>query len=660
METQSDAKPLKTNMASQRRVVGVVVFCILVLGGAILGLFVFGNSFYYTVGPEEIVEIVEIEKKKGTSLGFGDQFIVYSISAEYEFSSPGYRSELVKFTTESSQRRHHVELKPLPGYLTILVTDEFPTTVQINGEPQSNLNDVPLEQGNYNIAVVREGHEITSQGIAIEGYGAEQQISFDLSRYQAFLSLQTMPPTATIELNSEPVGMGRYDGGVAAGSHDLSVYSKGYESRNFDLTLESGETYDLGTITLKPKLISVNVQTTPSNASILLNGDFIGESDATFTVVPLRTYELIVNKPGYRTHREMLSPRIGVSITRKINFEQETVNVNVTINPAGEVFVNGISRGRSPQSLDLYPGDRIEAKQTGLATQSAIVDLKQGASQSMVFTLSEPSVHAYKTAEPVTRVAGTLELVRFPPLKFVKRTGSSQAESMTIELTRPFYLGATEVTVEAYQKFKTNVTGSDVKQPITNITWNEAAQFCNWLSRQEGLSPFYLFDSNNFVKSTDRASLGFRLPSEAEWEAGAGYDWANAKVSEPFEWGSEPNVPLAFANLAGQELASQRATNLDNFKDNHKQMAPVKSYRPNFNGLYDMTGNAAEWVHDHFKTIRAVAGGPDYLGPRTGFAHVVKGGSYLTTELANTEINSRDFSASRESEIGFRIARWIY
>ena len=52
--------------------------------------------------------------------------------------------------------------------------------------------------------------------------------------------------------------------------------------------------------------------------------------------------------------------------------------------------------------------------------------------------------------------------------------------------------------------------------PVVNLSWNEAAIFCNWLSASEGLSNFYNVVNGNVI-AINYESEGYRLPTEAEW-----------------------------------------------------------------------------------------------------------------------------------------------
>ena len=68
-----------------------------------------------------------------------------------------------------------------------------------------------------------------------------------------------------------------------------------------------------------------------------------------------------------------------------------------------------------------------------------------------------------------------------------------------VRLVRPFYIGTHEVTNGEFRQWKEEHSSRAIKnqaldmdkQPVSSVTWQEAALFCNWLSRQAGLPPFY-------------------------------------------------------------------------------------------------------------------------------------------------------------------------
>lgn len=615
--------------------------------------------FNYSVGPSEIAESHETSLVDGTSFVIGGRVLVNSDIATYEISHDGYQTETVQFDKQSNQRALHVDLVPLPGYLDVVVSQEFPVSVTIGGVLQNTLQNVELPSGSHVVSIWQGQSQLTSAAIEIEGFGKRQEIAFDLTQFQATLSVSAEPATATIELNDEPLGRGSFSGGIPAGGGVLRIAHPGYQLKSVDVSAKQGENVSLGTIVLEPALITVSIKTTPSGASILLNGEFRGESDKSLRLRPEASYQLVVRKPGYREHRAVLQPAIGENLTQNIDFEQETIEVAATSVPPGDLFVNGIARGQSPLTLTVYPGDYIEARAAGLVAQGMRVASDRGPRQSITFELLPPAEHAYRFAPETTKTTGGLELVRFPPVHFQKTIDFATGETTTIDITRPFYLSATEVTTDAFKLFKPTTDGT-AGLPVTRVSWVDAARFCNWLSTQAALDPVYAISFDGILESVDRTALGFRLPSEAEWETGASFDWRAQRVIEPYEWGVMKSTPLAFGNLAGSELSKTRTRFLESFTDNHESIAPVGSYRPNVNGLYDMTGNVSEWVHDYHEPIRVKNGGPDFLGPSVGFVNVVKGASFETDELHELATHYRRADSGRNADIGFRVARWIY
>lgn len=192
-----------------------------------------------------------------------------------------------------------------------------------------------------------------------------------------------------------------------------------------------------------------------------------------------------------------------------------------------------------------------------------------------------------------------------------------------VTLTRPFALTATEVTVGQVRAAGIGLppesnANADERLPVLNLTRYKAAEVC--------------------------AQLEGRLPTEAEWEYAARGGLRDAL----YPWGDLPPTCQA-GTINGAHTKSCGV----------KGARPVGQFRPNAYGLFDMAGNAQEWVADWFTRNLARQGTVDPVGPTQGSgAHVFRGGS-SASDAGNVRVSSRDiiYDTGRSDTIGFRCAR---
>lgn len=189
-----------------------------------------------------------------------------------------------------------------------------------------------------------------------------------------------------------------------------------------------------------------------------------------------------------------------------------------------------------------------------------------------------------------------------------------------------FYMSQYEITQAEYEEIigsnPSNFSGSNL--PVENLSWLDAAAYCNARSEKEGLTPVYTIDGQNV--SWDRSANGYRLPTEAEWEYAC-----RAGTSTPFN--TQTSISAEEANYYGHypymiEDNYFSQANLDTQPGEYRQTTvAVDSFSPNTFGLYNMHGNVGEWVWDYYGAY-SLEEETDPSGPSSGTLRVYRGGGW--------------------------------
>jgi len=226
-----------------------------------------------------------------------------------------------------------------------------------------------------------------------------------------------------------------------------------------------------------------------------------------------------------------------------------------------------------------------------------------------------------------------------------------------VTLTNDFEIGKYEVTFDEYDAF-CDATGRTKpldngwgrgNKPVRNLSWWDAIAYCNWLSVKKGLPVAYklageanegqLLDSSGDVTTDITKVVGYRLPTEAEWE----YAARGGKYNSPYKY-------------SGSDYVDEVAWYSGNSNGEPQE---VGKKAPNDLGIHDMSGNAYEWCTDWYGSYSSSAQTNPY-NSTGGSLRVHRGGCWFNGAMGVRVVVRNGFSPSyRDFGLGFRICRTL-
>ncbi len=177
--------------------------------------------------------------------------------------------------------------------------------------------------------------------------------------------------------------------------------------------------------------------------------------------------------------------------------------------------------------------------------------------------------------------------------------------------------------------------------PVVCLSWYDASAYAQWLSKRTGRT--------------------YRLPSEAEWEYAA-----RAGSTTRYAFGDNPDDLCTHANVADRSAKSAlgdaaKDWTIAECTDGFAYTAPVKSFKPNAFGLYDMHGNAWEWTEDcyHDNYRNAPGDGSAWIDKECQL-RIPRGGAWDDgPRIARSAFRLRNNPGDRSGDLGFRLARTL-
>lgn len=346
--------------------------------------------------------------------------------------------------------------------------------------------------------------------------------------------------------------------GLAPGKATLNLSLDGYHSVTREISLDGGQTYDIGILELTPKAGSTKLTSPQKGVTYTLTGprDYNESGTLPFSAdkLPEGAYTLTVTHNGWQLAPITLTITDGKETAQEIKFGYGTITLRST--PPGAVVRRGRQEiGQTPLTLnELRPGTyKYSIEKEGYRTARAQAELKEFATYPIDLTLV------------ATR-------------DFVNASGIAM-----VSVPEGYWVGKYEITQAQYEQVMGRGTNASsfrgAHRPVENVSWQQACDFCQRLTELE--------------QTAGKLPAGYKysLPTEAQWN----YFSADADYDS--------------AILALDGTVAPAST------------ADVGTGDPNEFGLYDVIGNVWEWCQDNYDAegkARVMRGG-GWLSSRDTF-----------------------------------------
>ena len=432
-------------------------------------------------------------------------------------------------------------LKKLPGFLDVNTRPEVVSEVRLDG---LTLGATPvtrheIESGTYELEVFAPRYQPFKTSIDIAGGGTRQKALAELVPAWAQVTFSSEPDGAVLWVDGEIAGETPVTASLLMGNRELEVRLSGYKTWAEELRIPNNQPMVMDLISLEKADNLVRMESRPGRASVTVDGNYRGETPLELEMKPGRDYQILFNKAGYTTARRVLFVEPGAETNLNVDLKPVLGQVLVGGEPEDALlYVDGDPRGTINQTLQLTAiPHQIEVRKDGYESfQTKVMPNPDLAQEINARLRSLEEIRLART--PLILKSATGYELRLVRASGTITLGSARREQgrknneflRQVSFKRPFYMGIREITNGEMTRFLhshdsgvvSKQTLSLAEQPAVRMSWDDAARFCNWLSKQDGLPAAYM-EQDGLMVAAVPMNTGYRLPSEAEWALVARY-----------------------------------------------------------------------------------------------------------------------------------------
>ncbi len=594
---------------------------------------------------------------------------LYSISKNpvISASADGFKLKRKTLNDDDFGKVMNIVLEPLPAKVELKtnIVDENVSWI-INGTKVavSNAFEYELDAGEYELTILHPYYKETKAMLSLTR-GEVLKKTFELNAIEGKLNINSLPEGANVSINMKDSGVTPLTLPLSGGLYQVTVSHKNYDpiEDNIEISNTNSEINRDYRLELKKAVVEFTLK--PEGGELSLDGIVVKQTKSLAVEAGVK-HRLVYSKKGYFSASKEFNITADEKKQLSFNLKKEIGQLEIVSSPDAEVFVNDKFVGNTPVTLSL---DAVEQKitlnkQGYRSVTKTIIPSSSNNKKISVTLLPEKVVRLQEAPDQYTnKVGGKLKLFK-PDDTFTmgaKRSEPGQRANefvKKVKLSKAFYAGIYEVSNAEYMQFDSNKKGKG-NEPVTSVSWIDAALYCNWLSKLEGLNSFYDI-RNKQLLGVNTESDGYRLLTEAEWE------WLARKAGKSerttFVWGDESIIPKGAVNVADESAKGKVKVFVSKYNDGFAGVAPVGSFAVEDSGLYDQGGNVSEWTNSSYSIVIPDANKvfQDPVNSSMGSTHVIKGANFRSGSITELRPAYREGISEARDDLGFRIGRYVY